>query len=211
VRKYADVPVELDEDAWDSWHPAEAARRLDSVRAPWCVAAGWAIDLFLGEQRREHGDLEIAIPAHGFDEIVQALPAFEIYVPGQVDGQSRFWPLAQAGEMFASRHQTWVWEAEHRVWRLDIFREPADGDTWICRRDPSIRLPYDEVVARTADGIPYARPEIVLLFKAKHAHQTKDQTDFEDTLPHLKPGQRRWLAEALAICHPGHAWLEAFD
>jgi hypothetical protein len=33
---------------------------------PWCVAAGWALDLFRGMQTREHGDIEIAIPAAGF-------------------------------------------------------------------------------------------------------------------------------------------------
>lgn len=24
---------------------------------------------------------------------------------------------------------------------LDVFREPHDGDTWVCRRDQTIRLP----------------------------------------------------------------------
>ncbi|MGH3656155.1 MAG: nucleotidyltransferase domain-containing protein [Micromonosporaceae bacterium] len=28
---------------------------------PWCVAAGWALDLFRGEQTRPHEDLEIAV------------------------------------------------------------------------------------------------------------------------------------------------------
>ena len=57
------------------------------------------------------------------------------------------------------------------------MREPADGDTWICRRDERIRMPYDQVIERTADGIPYGRPEIVLLFKAKAA-RPKDVADF---------------------------------
>ena len=39
---------------WDAWRPEEVARRLTGVDAPWYVAAGWAIDLFLGGQRREH-------------------------------------------------------------------------------------------------------------------------------------------------------------
>jgi hypothetical protein len=28
--------------AWDAWTPAEIARRLAGVQAPWYVAAGWA-------------------------------------------------------------------------------------------------------------------------------------------------------------------------
>jgi Aminoglycoside-2''-adenylyltransferase len=35
-----------------------------------CLAAGWAIDLFLGGPRREHEDLEIAVPGDRFDELV---------------------------------------------------------------------------------------------------------------------------------------------
>jgi hypothetical protein len=63
------------------------------------------------------------------------------------------------------------------------------------------------VIERTKDGIPYGRPEIVLLYKAKHAHRERDKKDFADTVPHLDPERRRWLAEALELVHPGHAWL----
>ncbi len=87
------------------------------------------------------------------------------------------------------------------------MREPSDGDTWICRRDERIRLPYDQVIERTADGIPYGRPEIVLLFKAKAA-RPKDDADFLAVLPHLGRERRRWLADALELVHPGHTWLE---
>ena len=41
------------------------------------------------------------------------------------------------------------------LWRLDIFREPHDEDTWICRREESIRLPYAEVIEHTAARIPF--------------------------------------------------------
>ena len=75
---------EPDLDAWDPWSPAEAAARLASVDAPWYVAAGWAISLFLGEEHREHEDLEIAVPAHRFDEVRAALDEFELFVPGRI-------------------------------------------------------------------------------------------------------------------------------
>jgi hypothetical protein len=102
------------------------------------------------------------------------------------------------------RHQ--VRESATGLWRLDVFREPAAGGTWICRRDERIRLPYARVVARTAEGIPYARPEIVLLFKAAAA-RPKDEADLAAVLPRLEPGARRWLVEALETAHPGHRWL----
>jgi hypothetical protein len=93
-------------------------------------------------------------------------------------------------------------------WRLDVFREPSDGDTWICRRDDRIRLPYRDLIEWTADGIPYGHPEIVPLFKAKHSALPKNEADFTDTVARLEPARRRRLAELLELAHPGHAWID---
>jgi hypothetical protein len=188
--------------AWDAWSPDEVARRFSGVRAPWYVAAGWAIDLFLGEQRRAHEDLEIAVPHERFREVAAALSDCELFVVGS----GRAVPLALAGDWFETHHQTWVRERATGRWRLDIFREPSAAGQWVCRRDERIQLPYERVIARSATGIPYARPEIVLLFKAKAA-RPKDDDDFAAVRPHLQPEQRRWLNEALQLAHPGHRWL----
>lgn len=72
-------------------------------------------------------------------------------------------------------HQTRAYERATQVWRFDVFREPHDGDTWICRRYTSMRAPG--VFDVSADGIPYLRPEICLLLKAK-AVRDKDVADF---------------------------------
>jgi hypothetical protein len=93
------------------------------------------------------------------------------------------------------------------VFRFDVFREPHDGDTWICRRDPSIRRPYAEIVRTTADGVPYEVPEVVLLFKAKH-RRPKDEADLATVLPLLDGAAREWLLRALERVHPGHPWIE---
>ncbi len=186
---------------WDAWHPREVTDRLAGVDVPWCVAAGWALDLFRGGEPREHEDLEIAVPIGRFDEIRTALDGFAF----DVVGSGHWWPLDDPA--FEVMHQTWVREPETGVYRLDIFREPHDGDTWICRRDDRIRFPYDRIIERTSDGIPYLVPEIVLLFKAKH-ERPKDEADFAGALPLLSPARRAWLAEALARVHPGHRWLD---
>ena len=129
-----------------------------------------------------------------------------MFVIGPEPGLAR--PLASARHLLEPTHQTWVLEPATRVWRFDIFREPSDGDTWISRRDERIRLPFDEVIAHTADGIPYGRPEIVLLYKAKHS-RPKDDGDFAAALPLLGPERRAWLANAIELVHPGHRWLDA--
>ena len=198
---------EPDLSLWDAWRPEHVAALLAGVQAPWYVAAGWAIDLFLGGERREHEDLEIAVPRERFSEIAEALAGLELFIPDSDRRTALVWPFAQAPDGLAAHHQTWVRDRD-RAWRLDVFREPSDGDTWICRRDERIRLPYGDVIEHTDDGIPYARPEIVLLFKAKHLERPKDEADFAAVLPSLGPSRRRWLVEALALVHPGHPWLE---
>jgi hypothetical protein len=198
----SDSEIEALDVRWAScWTPGEVARRLAGIAVPWCVAAGWALDLFRGRQTRKHGDIEIAIPAASFPEVRDRFPE---YVFDGV-GDRRIWEDATP-DVLAAVHQTWLRDPATGNYLVDVFREPHDGDTWICRRDETIRLPYRDIIHRTADGIPYLAPELVLLFKAKHA-RPKDQADFEGTVPHMTPAQRETLAELLARVHPGHPWL----
>ena len=74
--------AELDENRWDSWRPEEAAQRFAGVQAPWYVAAGWAIDLFLGRERREHEDLDLAVPEPRFAEVADRFPMLRFCVVG---------------------------------------------------------------------------------------------------------------------------------
>jgi hypothetical protein len=200
--------IDPDVSEWDAWRPEQVASLLEGVRLPWYVAAGWAIDLFLNGEPRTHEDLEVAVPNSRFDEIADALGGFEIFV---ITGPHEATPLSDARDQLAVTHQTWVREPATGLWRFDVFREPSDGDLWICRREPAITLPYEVLIERTEDGIPYGRPEVILLFKAKHAHQEKNHRDFAATLPRLKPERRRWLRDALALVHPDHAWLAELE
>ncbi len=119
---------------WRTWASGGASR-----------PAG-ALDLFRGEMTREHEDLEIAVPAARFGLIRAALAGFDI----EVVGSGRRWPLDSPA--FDVMIQTWVRERDTGVYRPGIFREPHDGDTWICRRDRSIRLPYEQVIATSPEG-----------------------------------------------------------
>jgi aminoglycoside-2''-adenylyltransferase len=196
--------VELDVSKWDAWRPEDVVQMLAGVDAPWYVAGGWALDLFLGAERREHRDLEIAVPGERFDEVATALSGFELFV---VVAGGEGIPLPDGRERLGDTHQTWVLDTAADRWRLDVFREPSAGGTWICRRDRSLRLPYSRLIQHTADGIPYALPEVILLFKAKHADEEKNERDFRDTAPRVGGERRRWLHDALEHIDPTHAWL----
>ena len=88
------------------------------------------------------------------------------------------------------------------------MREPGDEETWVYRRDESLRAPRSFMVDQTAGGIPFLKAHGTLLFKAK-ASRPKDEADFGLCLPRLGSDERAWLATALARMHPGHAWLNA--
>lgn len=189
-----------DIEAWRPWRPEQVAERLDGVGVPWYVAGGWAIDLHLGGGLRDHEDLEIAVPRERFEPIAGRFPELAFYVAG--DG--KVVPATPAA--LAEQYQTWAYDTAAEAWRFDVFREPHDGDTWISRRDASLRRPYGEMVLLSPDGIPYLSPEVVLLFKAKH-RRPKDEQDYAAVAPRLTADERNWLNTALELVHPGHAWI----
>jgi hypothetical protein len=192
--------VTPDIEAWQAWHPPVVAERLAGVAAPWCVAAGWAVDLHVGRPTREHHDLEIAVPSASFAEVAGRFPELAFYAAG--NGQVT--PATPAA--LAEVHQTWALDTAAEVWRFDVFREPHDGDRWISRRNETLTRPYAEIVRRSSDRIPYLAPEVVLLFKAKH-RRAKDEADYAVLAPRLTRAERAWLNDALAMVHPGHPWI----
>jgi hypothetical protein len=190
---------------WVPWTPQEVAAHVAGVDVPWAFAAGWALDLFRqeagGARAREHEDVEIAVPIAAFGAIQRALEPYQF----DIVGAEQKWSISDH-RAFVQTHQTWLRDPATGVYVLDVFREPHDGDVWICRRDRSIRRPYSEVIHRTSAGLPYLAPEIVLLFKARWS-RPKDEDDLNRALPLLDLDARAWLRQALEKVHPGHAWI----
>ncbi|MFC7547510.1 GNAT family N-acetyltransferase [Plantactinospora sp. GCM10030261] len=190
-------------DRWDAWDPRNVAGLLAGVDATWWVAGGWALDLWHGEQTRPHEDLEIAVPRERFDLVRAALDGYRLYTAG--NGQVR--PVGPADQPPLDRHQVWVCDPTVPAWRMDVFLDAGDADTWAFRRDPEIRGRRVDLHGRTDDGIPYLRPEVVLLHKARLLRD-KDRDDFDRALPALSGQSRRWLDAALARTLPDHPWRQ---
>ncbi|MDQ3855115.1 MAG: amino acid transporter, partial [Chloroflexota bacterium] len=109
-------------------------------------------------------------------------------------------------ELRPEREQLWVRRNARSPWIVDLLLTPSEGDDWCFKRDHSIRLPLTEIGTFGPDGVPYLRPEIILLHKAR-LHRPKDQADFKAILPRLGSSGREWLLGALARTHPDHSWL----
>ncbi len=202
TKRWDGPPIE----AWSmAWTPDQAARALTGVAAPWAVAGGWALDLWLGETTREHEDLEITVPVVFFPEVQARLESLGLELFDNENGDVI--ALAQGQAPRPRGFQTWVADPTLQGWLMDIFREPGDAQTWIYRRTGELNAPRTWASGRTAAGIPYVAPQIVLLFKAKAARD-KDLADFALAAPRLAPDARDWLAGALRTLHPGHPWID---
>src|SRR6185312_4061224 len=73
--------------------PEEVASRLGSLmegfEAPWCVAGGWALDLFLGRATRDHGDVELAVFRQDQSLIHSQFPGWTLTV--SINGRREPW------------------------------------------------------------------------------------------------------------------------
>lgn len=190
-------------DAWNPWHPGEAMKQLAGISSWWCVAGGWALDLWLGEQTRPHRDLEIAVLRSDFSTFRARLSRFDFFVAA--DGKVSVLPLEACPD--PQHHQVWVLDQPAKIWRMDILLEPGDNDTWVFRRDETIRRPRSQMTATTREGVPYLKPEGVLLYKAK-ATRPKDEDDFRASAPLMAIAARAWLKSALVRSYPSHHWID---
>lgn len=191
-----------DHDAWTPRHPTELAARLKHIDRPWCVVGGWALDLWHGEETRAHEDLEFTVLR---DDLPIFLAALDNLAPHAVrDGVVT--PLGQGALPPHDCFQIWCLDRGAGRWRVDMMVEPGTADDWAYKRAPSFTMPRREAVAISGDGIPYLRPHLVLLFKAKHVRD-KDEADFGHALPRLAPSERDLLRRYLERFHPGHSWL----
>lgn len=181
--------------------PRDAAALLRGVRAPWWIAGGWAIDLFLGRETRPHEDLDVAILRRDQRAFRAALPGWDLHVGAGGGALAGAW---RAGEdVPPERPAVWCRPSPEAPWAFELLLGEADGDAWRYRKDARVTRPIAQLGMRDAEGIPYLAPEIVLLHKAGR-REPRDERDFEAALPALDASRRAWLAAA--IPDPAHPW-----
>jgi len=172
---------------------------LDLWPHAWWIAGGWAIDLHLSTQSRGHHDVDVAVLRRDQLNLQTHLADWGL---SKVANRSLApWP---AGEVLSPPvHEIHAVKGEEH---LEFLLNDARADTWHFRRNNEISMPLAELTRRSASGIPYLCPQVVLLYKAKHPRPV-DEDDFGRVLSRLKQSEREWLKDALEVCHPGHQWL----
>src|SRR6202021_1438843 len=90
--------------------------------------------------------------------------------------------------------------AAGQPWRFELLLDRHSTDAeWVYKRDARVRLPWDKA-AHNVDGVGPLRPEVALLFKAKH-DRPKDRADL--LAAQLDPSGRDWLADTLDLLGQG--------
>jgi hypothetical protein len=173
--------------------PREAAELLRDFPARWWITAGWAIELYVGHSVREHNDLDVLVLRSEQLALQEHFAGRELRIAHE--GRLERWPPGERLEL--PLHNVWAGEG------LQFLIAEDDDGTWWYRRDEQIRLPVADLGLVTDTGIPYVRPEVVLLFKSK-APEPHDEADLEAVLPALDAEGRDLLRGWLPA---GHRWL----
>jgi len=190
--------------AWLPLQPAAARRILSAVEAPWWIAGGWAVDLFMGAQTRAHKDLDVGVPRRDAAQILTALRGWEFFEAHE--GSLHRLPIGATPR--ARVNSLWGRPLGGPCWQIELLLDDSDEEHWIFRRDPSIRCPLAAALRSTPEGMCYLAPEIQLLYKARDV-RPEDQADFERIVPRLDAAALEWLRGGLLRLSPQHRWLAA--
>jgi hypothetical protein len=197
--------------------PDEVARIVDTMSgfpAPWALGGGWAVDAWIGEMTREHGDVDVIVFSDDHHEVYKHLRGWQLAHHPNLpddgnaawDGRRLVWPdhlhgRLECGEEVPPGGALWA----DQGWHLDVqFNERAEDD-WVLSREPSVTLPIEQTSRNSPLGAPTVVPEVLLFYKAIDMRR-RDKLDFERLLPLLSDAQRGWLRDALA--RVGHPWLQ---
>lgn len=189
-----------------NYTPEQVAELFDGNTERWWIAGGWAIDLFLGKQTREHEDVDVAILHEDERSFRTHLQSWEIW-PGLGNNRLEDKPVALEEDIASNCGVLWCRPLCTSEWAFELLFNKTDGEEWVFKRDDSIRKPIEDISGISSAGIPYLNPEIVLLHKAKNLF-SKDKHDFEQVLPRLGAEARAWFGDSLRVIHPGHPWLD---
>ncbi|WP_325343299.1 nucleotidyltransferase domain-containing protein [Xylophilus sp.] len=142
-------PAPPADDAWDPWTPQALARRLREAPVHWYVVGGWALDLWHGEQLREHEDLEFAVLPSDLDTIRSFLSELRFFTAHA--GVVGHWPPPFLAPPAVS--QFWGADLKRGCWRVDMMLERGTPDIWVYKRDASIQAPRSGIPPCAAPAV----------------------------------------------------------
>jgi hypothetical protein len=190
--------------AWEPLSPKDVLAIMRGFRSPWWVCGGSALDLFIGRETRRHDDLDVAVLRRDQALLRSHLRRWDLrYATPEhtLESWDGSWLAPPIHGIWARRSTD-----QHAAWACEFLLNEAADDEWVFLRDARIRRSLASVGSER-DGIPYLRPEIVLLYKASEP-SPKNEADFTAAAGQLPDAATAWLTAALRVTRPNHHWLE---
>jgi len=207
---------------------ARIGELMSTFSGEWCFAGGWAVDAWLGQKTREHGDIDVVVFHEDqralFDHLEPTwhLIAHDPNVPGattepwngrHVDLPAHIHCRPKAGDR--EELDRWIRKLEQPRddWNLEVMINERAGREWVVNDEPHISLPIERCWQVSPWGFPTALPELLMFYKATAyigmegmKPRKRDQADVRALLPTLNSKQRKWLSEAVSLL-PRHDWV----
>ena len=192
------------EHRWEPLSLDEVKQLFGSLSAPWWIAGGHALDMFLGHETRTHADIDVAVLRRDQKAFRDALGKWDVHIAHA--GEFIPW---KRGETITKpeHHEVWARETPDGPWRIELLFEESEGPRWMYRRNARIGLNVADLGREGANGVRFIRPEVMLLYKSQSPRPV-DETDFLYLLPRLDVAQKGWLVGALYTIDPSHRWID---
>ncbi len=189
-------------ESWKKISPNDLKQLLEKLESPWWIAGGYGIDLWLGQNTREHGDIDITLFRENFEKLFFLSSKFEFYIANK-DGLRK---LNLISDLKTNDWNIWVKNTGEQEWLFQCLISDEKFGKWIYRRNININRDKKLFGLTLENGNNVIAPEIQLLFKSRTLEE-KDEADFKKCLKYLNNDQKIWLRESLLITSPDHPWI----
>ena len=192
---------------WQPISPTDVAKIMSGFSAPWWIAGGWAIDLYLGEHTRIHYDTDIVVLRRDQNLLYGHLHDWQLH-----KAHSGTLTPIESGDFLEDIDDIWCRRGDDKPWAFQVMFMSTLNNRWVYKRCSEIQGPVSKMGFQTDDGIPCLKPEIQLLYKAKSGTIEKDRHDFVRASARLNPAERLWLIVALRKqFSEGHEWIDYLE
>ncbi|GIP30528.1 hypothetical protein J23TS9_56580 [Paenibacillus sp. J23TS9] len=127
---------------------------MKSFNFPWFIAGGWSIDLAIGRQTREHGDIDIVIFREHTQEALDYFKQWDIKVA--IPGEARLETCSSIEDTFIPRYCLHLFR-EHDF--IEILLTETINEKVVFRKDRSITMELERFIRKNPDYFPYVALE----------------------------------------------------
>jgi hypothetical protein len=136
--------------------PREVQKLLSGLPIRWWIVGGWALD---PEGTLPHTDIDVAVLRPEHEALREYLADWDLQIAFK--GALRPWT---GGPVGPPENAIWARPTAVDSWQIDFKIEAVDGDQWLYRRDPTIRVPTADLGV-IVDGIPFLAPGVAQLYR----------------------------------------------